>query len=104
MAITEAVKEGIWLQGLLEELRIGQKELYIYSDSQSAIHLVKNPVFHFRTKHIDVRYHFVREIVEEGRILLQKIETAENPADMLTKVVTTIKFNHCLDLINILRL
>ena len=57
-----------------------------------------------RTKHIDVRYHFVREVFEKGKILLQKIPTADNPADMMTKVVTTIKFNHCLNLINILRI
>ena len=52
-------------------------------------------------KHIDVRYQFVREIISLGKILLQKIETVENLADLLTKVVTMIKFNHCLDLINI---
>ena len=69
--------------------------------SQSAIHLAKNQVYHARTKHIDVRYHFVREIIEEGEVLVQKIKTDDNPADMLTKVVTTIKSNHCLDLINI---
>ena len=103
MALTEAVKEAIWLQGLLVELGVGQKNIAIYSDSQSAIHLAKNPVFHVRTKHIDVRYHFVREILSEGSILLQKIGTADNPADMMTKVVTAIKFNHCLDLINILK-
>ena len=72
------------------------------SDSQSAIHLTKNQVQHARTKHIDVRFHFVREIVDEGKILLQKIKTADNPADMLTKVVTAIKFEYCLNLINIL--
>ena len=48
-----------------------------------------------------MRYCFAREIIEEGRVLVQKIKTDDNPADMLTKVVTTIKFNHCLDLINI---
>ena len=73
----------------------------MFCDSQSAIHLAKNQVYHARTKHIDVRYHFVREIIEEGRVLVQKIKTDENPADMLTKVMTTIKSNHCLDLINI---
>ena len=82
---------------------MGQKNITVYSDSQSAIHLAKNLVFHVRTKHIDVRYHFVREILSEGSILLQKIGTADNPADMMTKVVTAIKFNHCLDLINILK-
>ena len=47
------------------------------------------------------RYHFVRKIIEEGGVLVQKIKTDDNPADMLIKVVTTIKSNHCLDLINI---
>ena len=89
------------LGGLLDELGVGQKQISIYSDSHSVICLVKNPVFHVRTKHIDVHYHFVREIISEGRILLQKIGTAENPAYILTKVVTTIKLNHCLDFISI---
>ena len=82
-------------------LCLTQKQVTVFCDSQSAIHLAKNQVYHARTKHIDVRYHFVREIIEEGGVLVQKIKTDDNPADMLTKVVTTIKFNHCLDLINI---
>ena len=73
----------------------------MFCDSQSSIHLAKNQVYHARTKHIDVRYHFVRKIIEECGVLVQKIKTDDNPADMLTKVVTTIKSNHCLDLINI---
>ncbi|KAL4271878.1 hypothetical protein GQ457_13G029750 [Hibiscus cannabinus] len=103
MAVSEAVKEAIWLNGLMEDLGVVQSHISLYCDSQSAIHLAKNQVYHSRTKHIDVRYHFVREIFEEGKILLQKIATAENPANMLTKVITSIKFNHCLNLINILR-
>ncbi|KAE8692180.1 putative ROP-interactive CRIB motif-containing protein 6 [Hibiscus syriacus] len=59
---------------------------YMAVSEASAIHLAKNQVYHSRTKHIDVRYHFVREIFEEGKILLQKIATSENPADMMTKV------------------
>ena len=104
MAVTEAVKEAIWLNGLLKDLGVVQSHISLYCDSQSAIHLAKNQVYHSRTKHIDVRYHFVREVFEKGKILLQKIPTADNPADMMTKVVTTIKFNHCLNLINILRI
>ena len=101
MAITEEVKEAIWLQGLLDDLGVGQKQVTVFCDSYSAIHLEKNQVYHARMKHIDVRYHFVREIIEEGEVLLQKIKTDDNLADMLTKVVTTINFNNCLDLINI---
>ena len=73
----------------------------MFCDSQRAIHFAKNQVYHAQMKHIDVRYHFVREIIEEGGVLVQKIKTDDNPTDMLTKVVTTIKSNHCLDLINI---
>ena len=74
----------------------------VHCESQSAICLTKDQVHRSRTKHIDVRYHFVREIVDEGDILLQKIATADNPTYILTKVVTGVKFKHCLDLINIL--
>ena len=104
MAVTEAVKEAIWLQGLLKDLGVGQKHVKVHCDSQSAICLAKNQVYHARTKHIDVRYHFVREILEEDEILLQKIPTAENPANMTTKVVTCVKFQHCLNMINVIRI
>jgi len=104
MAIIEVVKEAIWLHGLLKDLGVGQKQLELYSDSQSAINLAKNQVFQARTKHIDIRYHFVREILEEEEIVLQKIHTTNNPADMLTKVVTRAKFEHCLDFVNILHI
>ena len=88
--------------GLFSELEIEQKHIKVHCDSHSAIHLAKNQVYHARTKHIDVRYHLVREILEEGEIIIQKIRTTENPADMMTKVVTAVKFKHCLDLVNII--
>ena len=103
MALTEAVKEAIWLQGLLGELGIQQRHIKVHCDSQSAIMLAKNQVYHARTKHIDVRYHFIREIIDEGGVVIQKIPTTENPADMLTKAVSSIKFQHCLELINTLK-
>ena len=65
MALTEVVKEAILLEGLLDELGVGQKKISIYSNSHSAICLAKNPMFHVCTKHIDVRYHFVGEIISE---------------------------------------
>ena len=68
IATIEAIKEGIWLQGLLGELKLQNKKIIVYSDGQSAFHLCKNPVFHERTKHIDVRYHFIREKVAYGEI------------------------------------
>jgi len=64
------VKEAIWLHWLLKDLGVGQKQLEVYSDNQSVIHLAKNQVFHALTKHIDVRYLFVREILKEEEIVL----------------------------------
>ncbi|GJU08384.1 retrovirus-related pol polyprotein from transposon TNT 1-94 [Tanacetum coccineum] len=61
----------------------------------SAIHLAKNPVFHGRTKHITIRYHYIRELVSEGTLSLKKILGEKNPAYMLTKVVTTEKLKLC---------
>ena len=90
------------LQGLLDDLRIDQDPLKINYDSMSAIYLAKNQVYHARTKHIDIRFYFVREILDEGDIELQKIYTNENPADMLTKVVSGVKFAHCKELLHIL--
>ena len=79
MAMTEAIKEAIWLQGLLDDLEIEQDLLKINCDSMSAIYLVKNQVYYVRTKHIDVRFHFVLEILDEGYIELWKIHTKEIP-------------------------
>jgi len=59
--------------------------------SMRAIYLVKNQAYHARTKHIDVRFYFVRELLEEGDIELQKIHTKKNPADMLTKIIPRVK-------------
>ena len=67
----------------------------------SAIYLVKNQVYHARTKHIDVMFYFVQEILDEGYIELLKINTKENPADMLTKMILGVKFTHCKEMLHI---
>ena len=102
MAMTKAIKEAIWLQGLLDDLGIEQDMLKINCNIMSAFYLIKNQVYHAKTKHIDVRFYFVREIFDEGDIELLKIHTKENPADMLTKVVTGVKFIYCKELLHIL--
>lgn len=95
MAATQACKESIWIQRLLEELGHKQEKIVLFCDSQSALYIAKNPAFHSRTKHIRVQYHFVREVVEEGTVDMQKIHTNENLADVMTKPVNTDKFIQC---------
>ncbi|KAE8711123.1 hypothetical protein F3Y22_tig00110303pilonHSYRG00264 [Hibiscus syriacus] len=95
VAVTEASKEMVWLQSFLEELGKKQENNVLYCDSQSAIHLAKNPSFHSKTKHIHLRYHFIRSLLEDGILKLEKISGAQNPADMLTKTVTTDKLKLC---------
>ena len=73
----------------------------MHCDNQSVIYLAKNQVYHARTKHIDVRFHKIRELIVTGDIVLEKVYTSENAADMLTKPVTATKFKHCLDLVNV---
>ena len=78
----------IWLQRFMEELGKKQKNRKLYNDNQSAIHLAKNSIFHSRTKHIELKYHFIRSVLNEELLKLEKIHTSQNPADMLTKGVT----------------
>ncbi|KAG8501080.1 hypothetical protein CXB51_003194 [Gossypium anomalum] len=98
MVITEACKEAIWLKGLFSELNEDLQISTVFCDSQSAIFLTKDQMFHERTKHIDVRYHFVRDIITHGDIFVSKISTHENPVDMMTKSLPITKFEHCLNL------
>ena len=99
---TEAMKEAILLQGLVKELGVLNSVVEIFLNSQSAIQLCKNLVFHERTKHVDVRYHFIREIVSLGAVKLEKISTTDNSADMATKVLLVSKFRYCLDLVQVI--
>ena len=96
---TEASKEMVWLKRFLQVLGLHQIEYVIYCDSQSAIDLSKNTMYHARTKHIDVRCHWIREKIEDGSMQVMKIPTSENPSDMLTKVVSRDKFELCKELV-----
>jgi hypothetical protein len=70
-------------------------------DSQSGIFLTKNPTYHLKTKHIGVQYHFVRDIVESNKVLLEKVDTLENIADSLTKTVSVVMFSWCREVMGI---
>ncbi|RVW31691.1 Retrovirus-related Pol polyprotein from transposon TNT 1-94 [Vitis vinifera] len=95
VAATEAGKEMIWLHGFLGELGKKQEMGILHSDSQSAIFLAKNSAFHSKSKHIQTKYHFIRYLVEDKLVILEKICGSKNPADMLTKGVTIEKLKLC---------
>ncbi|KAK8947207.1 hypothetical protein KSP39_PZI006814 [Platanthera zijinensis] len=93
IAIGEAAKEGVWLKRILEELRRKKQEpTLLMVDSTSAMSICKNPVFHNRTKHIQIKHHFVRELVEEKEIALMYCNTKDQLADGMTKALTAEKF------------
>ena len=83
MLAVEAGKEVLWMKYFIGELGVRQEEYRLYCDSQSAIHLAKNAAYHSRTKHIQWKYHWIRERVEDREFALTKIHTAENGSDML---------------------
>jgi hypothetical protein len=87
MALSDGAKEAIYLGRLLQDIRQVKCDAptTLFNDNQGSHKLAKNPVFHARTKHIDIRHHFVREALEEGHIDVQYMATEEMPADVLTK-------------------
>ena len=93
MAATAAACQGVWLRNLLTLITDMERgPVVIYIDNKSAIDLAKNPVFHGRSKHIDIPYHFIRECVERGEIILKHVCTEDQRADVLTKAMTTVNF------------
>ncbi|CAJ2642124.1 unnamed protein product [Trifolium pratense] len=92
---TEAAKELLWMKKFLQELGFEQEKFVLFCDSQSAIHLGKNPTFHSRSKHIEVRYHWIREALEMKSFSLEKIHTDENGSDMMTKTLPVTKMICC---------
>ncbi|GJY59854.1 retrotransposon protein, putative, ty1-copia subclass [Tanacetum coccineum] len=101
MALTKAVKKSIWLKGLLIEQGVNLRSVVVNCDNQSAIHILRNAMFHERTKHINVRYHFIREIVESKEIEVAKIGTKDNAAGAFTKVVPHPKFKYCMEILGV---
>ena len=95
VAATEAGKEMIWLHSFLDELDKKQELGILHSDSHSTIFLAKNSTFHSKSKHIQMRYHFICCLVKDKLVILKKICGSKNPVNMLTKGVTIEKLKLC---------
>ena len=91
MALAAATQEGLDLLQLMSDLSVDVKTFELYGDNQGALALAKNPVSHQRSKHIDVRYHFIRSHVNSGLMNLMYVPTQENIADVFTKAVSKTK-------------
>uniref|UniRef100_A0A2N9EI16 Integrase catalytic domain-containing protein n=1 Tax=Fagus sylvatica TaxID=28930 RepID=A0A2N9EI16_FAGSY len=92
IAANDAACEAVWLRKILSDLQQKIEEpTVICCDNMSAIAMTKNPVFHARTKHIELRHHFIRDLVSQGEIQLKFISTNDQPADILTKAATVDK-------------
>ena len=85
--MASAAQESVWLRQLIAELTNSSTKspTLIYEDNQSAIAMTKNPQFHGRAKHIEIKHHFIRQQVAQGTIVLEYYPTVEMVADMLTK-------------------
>ena len=99
--MTEGTKEAIYLQNFLNELGIQTAPTILYNDNQGAAAMIKNPVFHARTKHIDARHHFIRDVFELKRIEPRYMPTEDMPADTPTKSLFGPKHSNCTKMLNI---
>lgn len=92
VAATGAAMQAMWLRSLLSELTRREPQcVTLFVDNKSAIELMKNPVFHGRSKHIDIKFHYIRECVERGQIMVKWVGTLEQKVDSLTKPMAVTK-------------
>ncbi|XP_062193533.1 secreted RxLR effector protein 161-like [Phragmites australis] len=94
--------QGVWLARLLKDLVGSEPEAPVLKvDNKSAIDLSRNPVHHDRSKHIDTKFHYIRECVDGGKIVLEQISTDDQLADILTKSLGRVKFQELRDRIGV---
>lgn len=97
IALTHAAKEAPWLRYILADIihpDVAKHPLALYCDNRSAIALTKDNAFHPRTKHIDIRFHFIREAVEDNKLSLEHLRTEDMPADLFTKALPRPRLEH----------
>ncbi|KAH9686748.1 hypothetical protein KPL70_014488 [Citrus sinensis] len=100
--LASASAELTWLQSLFSQLRISCTEKpTIWCDNVSATELAKNPVYHSRTKHIEIDMHFIRNKVLAGELTIHYVPSAEQIADIMTKPLSFVKFNYLRSKLNV---
>ncbi|KAG9446266.1 hypothetical protein H6P81_012394 [Aristolochia fimbriata] len=92
IAVGSCCAQLIWMKQMLLDYGVTSGVLTIYCDNTTAINISKNPVQHSRTKHIDIRHHFIRELVKEGKVMLEHVSTENQLADIFTKSLDAKRF------------
>ena len=96
MALSEATKEALYLRDILNNIGLINECVTLFNDNQGAMKLAQNSNYHSRTKHIDVRHHFIRDVLEKGIVNLKYLCSEKMPADVLTKGLSGPKHRECL--------
>jgi hypothetical protein len=97
--------QGVWLARLLKNLVGGKPEApTLRIDNKSAIDLAKNPVHYERSKHIETKFHYIRECVEDGKISLEQVATGDQLADIMMKSLARVKFQELCDRIGVVNI
>ncbi|CAN0859910.1 Retrovirus-related Pol polyprotein from transposon RE1 [Linum grandiflorum] len=94
-ALALGIQEAMWIRRVLKELNLpGQERMRMYTDSQAALSIVKNPVHHDRTKHVEIGRHFITEKVEQGIVDVSYVPSRQQTADILTKALARELLEH----------
>ena len=97
VSLSEAAKEAMYLKKFLEEILGNQEKITIFNDNQGAGQMTKNPICHGKAKHIDIKYHHIREVINAGIMKVEYMPTEEMPADVLTKALPFMKHKICIE-------
>ena len=92
MAISNCSKQAIWIKALLSKIGMWLKSIPIYGDNQGSIFIASNPVQESHTKHINIQYHFIHDLISAKEVDLMFVPGEMNPADMFTKNLAKVKF------------
>ena len=93
MVLSDCSRQVVWVKTLLSEIGFDLTAIPICGDNQGSIFIASNPVTEKRSKHIDIRYHYIRDVIAAGHIKVYFIDGENNLADMFTKNLGHVKFN-----------
>jgi hypothetical protein len=95
IGLTNAAKEAVWLRSFFSELRFKlTTPTLIYGDNQAAISIARNQQYHTATKHVAIKWHWIREVIESSEVKVEHVPTGDMTADIFTKGLERIKHVH----------